>query len=106
MLLAQISLSFRVDYCGRQGDIIHKKNVEEYMTNKKAILLYNEKKECCGCGACMTVCPQKAIIMHEDEEGFLYPLCDNSKCIGCLQCKRACPFKTKQLCFLQNIKTT
>ena len=31
-------------------------------------------EECTGCGACFAICPQKAIKMEEDEEGFLYPV--------------------------------
>ena len=33
-----------------------------------------QKKElCCGCRACEQICHVHAIIMKEDEEGFLYP---------------------------------
>ena len=31
------------------------------------------KTNCCGCTACMNICPKKAISMIEDKEGFLYP---------------------------------
>lgn len=31
-------------------------------------------KECTGCGLCSVVCPEDAISMHENEEGFLYPV--------------------------------
>ena len=33
-----------------------------------------EKKECCGCTACVHICPVKCITMQEDTEGFLYPV--------------------------------
>lgn len=31
------------------------------------------KELCCGCSACMTICPVEAIEMKHDKEGFLYP---------------------------------
>lgn len=51
------------------------------------------KKECCGCTACMHVCPIKCIVMHEDEEGFLYPAIEKEKCIDCHQCEKVCPVR-------------
>ena len=38
------------------------------------IILYKDKKDCCGCGACMNICPKSAIQMQEDEYGFIYPV--------------------------------
>ena len=35
--------------------------------------LFSEKKECCGCGACVDVCKAGAIRMVQDKEGFWYP---------------------------------
>lgn len=52
--------------------------------------LYNKKK-CCGCSACMAVCPRKAITMVEDIEGFLYPKIDEEKCVMCNRCIYVCP---------------
>ena len=49
-----------------------------------------DKKDCNGCGACSLRCPKNAIIMLEDEEGFLYPKIDKSKCINCGLCKKIC----------------
>lgn len=50
------------------------------------------KKECCGCTACMHICPVKCISMQEDEEGFLYPVTDEERCIHCNKCEKVCPF--------------
>ena len=36
----------------------------------------NKKQDCCGCTACAAICPKDAIIMKEDNEGFLYPTVD------------------------------
>ncbi|MBQ3191004.1 MAG: Coenzyme F420 hydrogenase/dehydrogenase, beta subunit C-terminal domain [Bacteroides sp] len=49
------------------------------------------KKDCCGCHACMTVCPKQCITMVADEEGFVYPKVDMSCCIGCHLCEKVCP---------------
>ena len=45
---------------------------------------------CCGCAACMSICPQSAITMKEDEKGFLYPEVDEKKCVDCGLCKTVC----------------
>lgn len=50
-----------------------------------------DKNTCCGCSACAQVCPQKAIEMKTNEEGFLYPFIDSSKCVSCGLCERVCP---------------
>lgn len=50
-----------------------------------------EKKECCGCHACASVCPKQCISMQADEEGFLYPLVDLNACIHCSRCEKVCP---------------
>ncbi len=56
-------------------------------------VLFSAKEDCCGCGACLAICPKSAIIMQYDEEGFDYPVIDESKCIRCHKCTRVCPFK-------------
>ena len=56
-------------------------------------VLFEEKEKCCGCGACYAKCPQKAIIMKRDEEGFDYPMIVLDNCVKCGQCLKVCPFK-------------
>ena len=56
------------------------------------MLIYERKEECCGCTACMSICPQQAITMIADEEGFLYPSINQELCIECDLCKKVCPF--------------
>lgn len=43
-----------------------------------------------GCSACMASCPVKCIVMKLDQEGFLYPVSDDT-CIHCGVCERVCP---------------
>ena len=59
-------------------------------------ILYKRKEECCGCTACYAICPKGAISMNEDEEGFEYPVIDESRCVRCYQCIKVCPFKVKE----------
>lgn len=55
--------------------------------------LFGEENECCGCTACLNVCPKNAIMMKENEEGFLYPTIDKNKCVNCKLCVKVCDFK-------------
>lgn len=50
-----------------------------------------DKQDCCGCSACVQRCPKHCISMKEDEEGFLYPVVDESLCINCGLCEKTCP---------------
>lgn len=50
-----------------------------------------DKHKCCGCTACISVCPKGYISMSEDKEGFLYPIVDSVKCIDCGLCEKVCP---------------
>ena len=51
-------------------------------------------KNCTGCGACYNICPNNAISMEENNEGFLYPRVNSKKCTNCQLCKRVCPTAT------------
>ncbi len=53
---------------------------------------YADKSHCSGCGACARRCPQGAIGMLPDEEGFLYPRIDREACVNCGLCREVCPF--------------
>lgn len=60
-------------------------------------------EDCCGCGACVDICPEKAIKMTEDDESFLYPQIDSKKCISCHLCEKACPIGYKKWISKENI---
>lgn len=51
-----------------------------------------DKRQCCGCAACVQKCPKHCISFYEDEEGFLYPRIDTNNCIDCGLCEKVCPF--------------
>lgn len=50
-----------------------------------------DKTTCYGCTACYSACPQNAISMRFDSEGFKYPVIDTNKCIECCLCEKVCP---------------
>lgn len=50
-----------------------------------------DKSQCCGCEACVQVCPKQCISFVEDEEGFFYPSVNTDLCINCCLCEKVCP---------------
>lgn len=59
--------------------------------------LYVNKSQCCGCTACVNICPTKSIYLEEDNKGFLYPKIDENICINCGLCETTCPLKQNSL---------
>lgn len=48
--------------------------------------------DCCtGCSACMNRCPQKAVALVPNSEGFWYPNVSQEKCVHCNLCIDTCP---------------
>lgn len=58
-----------------------------------------QHNECTGCSACMNICPQNAIKMIADYEGFLQPIVDDAFCLECGLCERTCPAISTELSF-------
>ena len=55
------------------------------------MITISNKADCCGCTACMAICPKRCISMKTDNEGFRYPFVDTIACINCGLCERVCP---------------
>lgn len=49
------------------------------------------KKNCCGCEACVQACPKQCISFKEDAEGFFYPEVNTNICVECGLCEKVCP---------------
>jgi coenzyme F420-reducing hydrogenase beta subunit len=49
-----------------------------------------DKTKCCGCGACVVVCPRSCIRLQADGEGFDYPVINLDDCIDCGKCLSVC----------------
>ena len=54
-----------------------------------------DKHNCCGCEACVQICPKQCISFNEDAEGFRYPMVDKRICIDCGLCEKVCPILNK-----------
>lgn len=69
------------------------------------IVLFENKEQCCGCGACLNICPKGAITMREDEYGFTYPYIDEIICVECGQCKKVCSYQEANVALHEPITT-
>lgn len=51
-----------------------------------------KENECCGCTACINICPVKCLGEYNNELGFSYPIMENKDaCIECKLCEKVCP---------------
>lgn len=62
------------------------------------IILYDENSKCCGCEACINICPKNAIQIEYDKSGFSFPTINHDMCIECGKCNDVCAFQN-------NVKT-
>ena len=51
----------------------------------------SDKHNCCGCSACVQICPKQSITCEYDRQGFFYPIVNEATCINCGLCKKVCP---------------
>lgn len=56
------------------------------------MIMILDKRNCCGCSACYSICPRNAIEMVCDEQGFLYPKVNPKECVECGLCDKVCPY--------------
>lgn len=61
--------------------------------NTESITLFEDTARCCGCEACVNVCPVSAISMSTDDYGYEYPVIDHDKCLKCGLCEKVCQYK-------------
>lgn len=59
------------------------------------MIVITEKSNCCGCSACVSICPESCIVLQVDHEGFAYPRVDFKKCSQCRLCLNVCPILQK-----------
>ena len=52
--------------------------------------IHNEKGFCTGCTACMNICPNQAVCMQKNDEGFIEAYIDETKCSDCGRCGAVC----------------
>lgn len=64
-----------------------------------------EKRNCTGCGACVSACPHNCISLQPfAEDGHIYPVVDEQICVSCGLCQKICPQNTGAiLCRPQNV---
>lgn len=60
------------------------------------------KNECTGCTSCKNICPNNAITMIEDKDGFKYPKINKKKCTNCGLCRKKCPIFDKNYDKIKN----
>lgn len=63
-----------------------------------------KENSCCGCSACVDVCPKKAVFMQSNSQGFLYPVIDKEKCVDCHLCEKVCRFTNEST--INNVNNT
>lgn len=62
------------------------------MKNCKVVNLkiFDINDSCTGCGACISVCPKSALALEYNQDGYYYPILDESRCIKCGLCEQTC----------------
>lgn len=50
-----------------------------------------EENKCCGCGACVSICPKKCIELKPNKLGVILPIINKEDCINCRLCDKTCP---------------
>lgn len=62
------------------------------------VLSKSKLRSCTGCSACKLICPQKAISIELNDEGFYSPIINKDLCNNCSLCKTVC-YKFKEETF-------
>lgn len=67
------------------------REIENHVANSRPHF-FPPTMTCCGCGACVEICPKGSLSICENEQGFLQASIDRERCIECGLCARVCPF--------------
>ncbi|MGZ7048507.1 MAG: 4Fe-4S binding protein [Methanobacterium sp.] len=68
---------------------IHNMENQGIQVDQVKKVLKRDEEKCVDCGACISLCPVKAICIKEDWSVGI----DNELCIGCGFCTGSCPMK-------------
>ncbi|MGZ7043098.1 MAG: 4Fe-4S binding protein [Methanobacterium sp.] len=68
---------------------IHNMENQGIQVDQVKKVLKRDEEKCVDCGACISLCPVKAICVKEDWSVGI----DNELCIGCGFCTGSCPMK-------------
>jgi len=62
-----------------------------------------DTERCKGCGLCVTICPQKSIVISQEsnQNGYFPAQATNTDCTGCTQCAIVCPEGIIEVCWDQ-----
>lgn len=58
---------------------------------KEKLSLNSLQFDCCACGLCVSICPQKAVSLRSTATGRLFAWADDSLCSLCSLCTSLCP---------------
>ena len=50
-----------------------------------------QSENCCGCSACIDICPCNCITQIIDNNGYIKPYVKKELCVECHQCEKVCP---------------
>ena len=54
------------------------------------------QSDCCGCSACVEVCPKNCLTIGKNDDGIIIPIISNKDaCIECGLCSKVCPVENK-----------
>ena len=67
-------------------------NALKTSTELKRHVDYAVTNTCCGCGACEVVCPENAVTVVMDQNGFMQFSVNQDLCTHCKKCRLVCPY--------------